>query len=229
MCDKNCGCKDCLEAINTSDVLFDGEFQNSVVPEGADLNDVLLLIEGYIDTQIGGVTEFVFTLVEPNPINLAAGTYGYQQIVTAILVLNSDLQADLIVAQTNIDDLETDLAALDARVTIVEDFVLPVTERYKVKVSQSSTSAPAVSGTFIDELSGAWSYVSVGNFDYTATGKFADAEKVFITATNNFSGIHNCTFSVLNANTIRLTTKDDTGSASNAIVSNMSLLIEVCP
>jgi len=228
MCDKNCGCKDCLEAINTSDIGFNGEFNNIVVPEGADLNDVMLLIEAYIDQQISGISEFVFTLIEPNPIGLSAGTYGYQQIVTAILALCTATKSGLISAQEDIDTLESALAALTNRVAILEGVILPVTQRYKSNINQTSTNAPTESGGgIIDELSGAWSYVSVGNFDYTATGKFVDPTMVFIQFSNNYSGIHNCTFSVLNDNTLRLTTKDDTGSVSNNIVSNMSLLIEV--
>jgi hypothetical protein len=132
MCAENCnGCSDCLEVNCTSDITcFDGEFQNIVVPEGATLNDVLALIEQYINDEV--IDQFVFTLTEPNTIGLAAGDYSYQQIVTAIITNLNTVASDITAIEGDITTIEGDITAIEA--DIVELQANPVYFKYVKEV-----------------------------------------------------------------------------------------------
>jgi len=125
MCTKNCGgCNDCLEVICTSDITcFDGEFQVIVVPEGSDLNDVLALLEAYITDSIMDIN--MFTLVEPNTLGLVAGTYSYQQIVTAVNVVLNNHEERIDTLEGDVDDLETDVIDHEIRIDDLEANPIP--------------------------------------------------------------------------------------------------------
>lgn len=106
MCAGNPNC-DCSENLCTSDITcFDGEFNNIVVPEGSDLNDVLTLLETYIDEQVDDLNNLVFTVTEPNNFGLTAGSYSYAQIFNAINTV-------LGTVNTSIEDHETRITALE--------------------------------------------------------------------------------------------------------------------
>ena len=88
----NCGSKSCSCSDNcpnkTSDItVFDGQLNILQVPCGASLNDILALLEAYTTNMVNELSGMVDSIVisEPNPIGLPAGTYGIQQVITAIL------------------------------------------------------------------------------------------------------------------------------------------------
>lgn len=79
----SCGCSDnCPE--KTSDItLFDGNLNYIEIPQNASLNDVLLLMETYIANSINGLN--LQYVIGANCIGLAPGTYGYSQVLSAII------------------------------------------------------------------------------------------------------------------------------------------------
>ena len=88
----NCGSKSCSCSDNcpnkTSDItVFDGQLNILQVPCGASLNDIIALLEAYTTNMVNELSGMVDSIVipEPNPIGLPAGTYGIQQVITAIL------------------------------------------------------------------------------------------------------------------------------------------------
>lgn len=130
MCDNNCGCSDCVDRLCTSDITcFDGEFNNIVVPEGSDANDVLLLIETYIDEKFSALNELTFTVVEPNNFDLVAGTYSYAQMFNAINTRLGIVAEDGDDAFKFIKEFNTDLDGAVVTITLAEmiaDGALPV-------------------------------------------------------------------------------------------------------
>ena len=79
----NCGCNDnCPD--RTSELTFDGVLNNIAVPEGATLNDVLLLLEEH-STNLFNAVNLSYDLAAGNCIDLAAGTYSFNQIIDAII------------------------------------------------------------------------------------------------------------------------------------------------
>jgi len=120
MCGKKCGgCTDCSEKLCTSDITcFDGEFQVIVVPEGSDLNDVLALLETYVTES--ATENNTFTLVEPNTFGLDAGTYSYQQIVTAVNVVLNDHETRIDTLEGDVNDLEADIIDHEERIDALE-------------------------------------------------------------------------------------------------------------
>ena len=110
MCGKCNGCNDCEDQLCTSSVnCFDGTFQNIVVPEGSDLNDVLALIETYIDEQTSQYDNLTITFVSETNIGLDAGTYSYAQVLNAINTFIGTLNNSITQLQSDIDTLQSQI------------------------------------------------------------------------------------------------------------------------
>lgn len=110
---------DCPEVIGTGDIQNNVQFNTIVVPEGATLSEVLVLMETYFNQTLLDLENDTFTLTEPNCLGLAAGDYGYQQIVTAMITV-------LCAVKTSVDTLDTDGVALAGGIT-VPSCMLPFT------------------------------------------------------------------------------------------------------
>lgn len=82
----NCSCSDNCP-YKTSDItLFDGSFNVLEVPCDASLNDVLALLESYTTNMVNELEDSVtYVLANGNCLGLAAGSYGFQQIMTALI------------------------------------------------------------------------------------------------------------------------------------------------
>lgn len=80
----SCGCTDNCPNKTSDITLFDGNLSYVEVPAGSSLNEVLLLMESYIATSINDLN-LNYVLAGGNCLGLAAGTYGYNQILTAII------------------------------------------------------------------------------------------------------------------------------------------------
>ena len=82
----NCSCSDNCPT-NTSEItVFDGSFNIIEVPCDASLNDVLTLLESYTTNMVAELSDMTsYTLGEGNCLGLAAGTYGFQQILDAVI------------------------------------------------------------------------------------------------------------------------------------------------
>lgn len=214
MCGFNCGCDECSESLCTSDVTcFDGEFNNIVVPEGADLNDVLLLLESYTDEKFSALNELTFTVTEPNGFGLVAGTYSYTQILNAV---NTVLQSLL----SDVSTLQSDVTDLDARVDALE-----LGKTYRVNLTQSSTNAP-VATVVENEFTGlAWQRNAVGIYqlDDNLTGIFAGTKQVFISPTSSIDTEIKCAF---DNDYFQLFTFNS-GVLADDVLNGTSLLIQV--
>lgn len=80
----SCGCSDNCPNKTSDIAVFDGNLNHINVPAGASLNDVLHLLEAQIFTSIGDL-DLQYVLAGSNCLGLAAGTYGYNQILDAII------------------------------------------------------------------------------------------------------------------------------------------------
>ena len=80
-----CESGNCPEVVLSSDIQFDGTFATITVPAGADLNDVLFLMEEYFNNTLLDLENDTYVLAAGNCIGLAAGSYGYQQLLTAVI------------------------------------------------------------------------------------------------------------------------------------------------
>lgn len=78
-----CSCQDNCPDV-TSELTFDGVLNNINVPPGSSLNDVLALLEAYVNNTVNNLN-LTFVVPASNCIGLTAGTYGYNQVLTAIL------------------------------------------------------------------------------------------------------------------------------------------------
>lgn len=82
----NCSCSDNCP-YKTSDItVFDGSFNVLEVPCDASLNDVLALLESYTTNMVAELIDSVtYVLADGNCLGLDAGSYGFQQIITAVI------------------------------------------------------------------------------------------------------------------------------------------------
>lgn len=104
----SCSCQDnCPD--KTSELLFDGTFSSISVPDGATLNDVLLLLEEYTLETVNNLN-LTYTIGPSNCIGLVAGEYGYSQIFDAV---NSTICS----LSSNVSQIESDLSDLQVTVT----------------------------------------------------------------------------------------------------------------
>lgn len=102
----------------------------------------------------------------------------------------------------------------------------PASRLYKVLISQTLTNAPTVTVHY-DMFGGAWSYVGVGHYRYTATGMFPTANKIWYQLQFNLAATASSQLINVSANTIDLKTYDSTGTLANGLLVGASLLIEV--
>jgi len=79
----SCTCSDNCPNKTSDITLFDGSFSSIVVPEGAGLNEVFSLLESFVMTNISDLN-LTFT-IGANCIGLSAGTYGYNQVLQAVI------------------------------------------------------------------------------------------------------------------------------------------------
>jgi len=107
----------------TSEFIFDGTFDSIIVPNGATLNDVLLLLEQYTIDTVSNIN-LSYILSAENCIGLPAGTYGYSQIFdavnAAICLLSSSisaLEASVDIIDLQIVDIQTDITNIQTDIT----------------------------------------------------------------------------------------------------------------
>jgi hypothetical protein len=106
-------CEGFINLENSSDVTFDGTFNNIIVPDGANLNDVLLLIETYIDNNP------IITL-GVNCLGLAEGSYSVQEVFDAVNGQICSLQSAVTDLETNVGTLQTDLSTLQGELATTQ-------------------------------------------------------------------------------------------------------------
>lgn len=80
----SCGCSDNCPSKTSDITLFDGVLSSINVPVGADLNDVLALLELFVLNSVNNLNLNI-DLLSTNCIGLPAGTYGIQQVINAII------------------------------------------------------------------------------------------------------------------------------------------------
>ena len=100
----SCGCVDNCPNKTSDITLFDGNLNYIQVPANATLNQVLQLMENYIITSINDLN-LQYTLLGENCLGLPAGSYGYNQILSAIITQLCALVAASEVPTTT-DDVE---------------------------------------------------------------------------------------------------------------------------
>jgi hypothetical protein len=83
----NCESGDCPEVYYASDITSDVAFNTIVVPPGSTLDEVLVIMETYFNETLLDLENDLFVLTEPNCLSLAAGSYSYQQIVSAVITV----------------------------------------------------------------------------------------------------------------------------------------------
>lgn len=236
MCVLNCGnCESCSENILTSEIISDVVFGNIVVPAGSTLNDVLILLETYVDDNTQSVT---LTITEPNNLGLVAGTYSMQQVVNAINTVIGTINSDIDAVEANVATLQGQVSTLEDDSTALQAITPLNVQRYKVDLSQTSTNEPVANQSFIDDIGGVWSYVSPGLYYYTKTGAFPDNSKIFVTLFNKNGNGGGSAFLLQRDTTNRLVLSTNLLSVSagifistptNGLLTNASLLIEVYP
>jgi hypothetical protein len=82
----NCSCSDNCPNKTSDITLFDGTFNVLEIPCNASLNDVLSLLELYttnMSSELSSMTTYV--LADGSCLDLAAGSYSLQQIMTAVI------------------------------------------------------------------------------------------------------------------------------------------------
>jgi hypothetical protein len=103
----NCSCSDNCPTKTSDITVFDGSFNIIEVPCDASLNDVLTLLESYTTNMVAELSTMTsVTIGAGNCIGLAAGTYGIQQVIDAILEKLCEGQCDLEVSISNDDTFE---------------------------------------------------------------------------------------------------------------------------
>lgn len=82
----NCSCSDNCPYKTSDLTVFDGSFNVLEVPCDASLNDVLALLESYTTNMVAELVDSVtYVLADGNCLGLDAGSYGFQQIMTAVI------------------------------------------------------------------------------------------------------------------------------------------------
>jgi hypothetical protein len=100
----SCGCTDNCP-YKTSDItLFDGNLNNISVPVDASLNDVLALLESYTTNTYNELSsEISMTFLTSNCLGLSPGTYGFAQILEAIINELCSLPAPVVTTISMVD------------------------------------------------------------------------------------------------------------------------------
>jgi hypothetical protein len=82
----NCSCSDNCPNKTSDITLFDGTFNVLEIPCGASLNDVLSLLEIYTTNMVSELSEMTtYVLSAGSCLDLPAGSYSLQQIMTAVI------------------------------------------------------------------------------------------------------------------------------------------------
>lgn len=82
----NCSCSDNCPNKTSDITLFDGTFNVLEIPCNASLNDVLSLLEAYTTNMISELSEMTtYVLSDGSCLDLDAGSYSLQQIMTAVI------------------------------------------------------------------------------------------------------------------------------------------------
>jgi hypothetical protein len=100
----SCNCNDNCPNKTSDITLFDGNLSYIEVPEGASLNDVLSLMEQYINNSLDDLN-LTYVLAPGNCLGIPAGTYGYSQILTAIINTLCEVATEAI-ASVDTDDVD---------------------------------------------------------------------------------------------------------------------------
>jgi hypothetical protein len=117
---QGCGCEEDNCPHKTSEVnLWDGTFSNIVVPEGAGLNEVLSLLENYATSE-ALCNNVNYTLASDSAcLGLSAGTYGYKQIIDALV-------AQICANKAAIASIEGGTLSVDTTDVALDGIVYPV-------------------------------------------------------------------------------------------------------
>jgi microcystin-dependent protein len=129
----SCSCNDnCPD--KTSELTFDGTLTSVPIPDGATLNDVILLLEEYVMNSIDALN-FEYVISDLNCIGLPAGTYGYNQVFdainTAICSLSNELMGisdDIVTINGNIADIQGDITNIQSDITNIESSIVSIVE-----------------------------------------------------------------------------------------------------
>jgi hypothetical protein len=82
----NCSCSDNCPNKTSDITLFDGTFNVLEIPCNASLNDVLALLEVYTTNMVSELSNMTtYVLADGSCLDLAAGSYSLQQIMTAVI------------------------------------------------------------------------------------------------------------------------------------------------
>ncbi len=114
----SCSCNDNCPT-TTSELLFDGTLNSIPVPDGANLNDVLLLLETFVIQSIDELN-LEYVLSAENCLGLPAGTYGYNQIFDAVNAAICSIEGDITTIQGDITTIENDITAIEGDITSIE-------------------------------------------------------------------------------------------------------------
>lgn len=118
----NCGCTDNCP-YKTSDItLFDGQFSNIVVPEGAGLNEVLELLEQFTVDSVTSLN-LNYTVNIGNCLGIPAGTYGYNQMFDYLTSAICNVQVDITDIQGDITDIQADITTIEGDITTLQSDV----------------------------------------------------------------------------------------------------------
>lgn len=101
----NCSCSDNCPNKTSDITLFDGTFNVLEIPCNASLNDVLSLLELYttnMSSELSNMTTYV--LSDESCLDLAAGSYSLQQIMTAVIEKLCEFSCNMQVNITNNTD-----------------------------------------------------------------------------------------------------------------------------
>ena len=120
----SCSCNDnCPD--KTSELTFDGTLTSIPIPDGATLNDVLLLLEEYVMNSIDALN-FEYVISDLNCIGLPAGTYGYNQVFDAINEAICSISNELIDISDDIVAINNDITSIQGDITNIESDIINV-------------------------------------------------------------------------------------------------------
>ena len=128
-CTKNgltsCGCSDNCP-YKTSDItVFDGTFTSIVLESGAGLNEALAALEQYVVDTVDALN-LVYTVSPSNCLGIAAGEYGYTQLIDAIISSICDIQANIDEIENNITSIEGDITNIQGDITDIQSEITDV-------------------------------------------------------------------------------------------------------
>jgi len=145
----SCSCNDNCPT-TTSELLFDGTLNSIPVPDGANLNDVLLLLETFVIQSIDELN-LEYVLSAENCLGLPAGTYGYNQIFDAVNAAICSIEGDITTIQGDITTIENDITAIEGDITSIEGDITTI-----------QTDITNIETNITESMAGAAEYQTVG-------------------------------------------------------------------